>query len=328
MILAGDIGGTNSRLAVFDPQLNKVEEKVFKNSGRGSLQEIINEFRTTFHHPIDRACFAVAGPVAEGKVTLTNLSWHLEEKQLSQELGIPVVGLINDLMGHAEGIEVLSPDKFVTLHPGRAVPSGQRAVIAAGTGLGEAGLFFDSKAGRYRSFPSEGGHTDFSPTNEEEDALFKFLRGRVRYVYWELLLSGRGLRNLYDFYIASGKFAKSDEIPDKPEFAGKGPGPADVSAAGLNGSSAVAVAALELFVRLYGAEAGNLALKMLATGGVYLGGGIAPKIKDKLKSPQFFAAFAAKSTDKIQALLQQIPVHIIDFELCGLFGAANYARHM
>lgn len=328
MILAGDIGGTNSRLAIFDSNLTKIEEKVFKNAGRGSLEEIIAEFREPFSHPLDRACFAVAGPVAEGKVTLTNLSWHLEEKQLGSELKIPVVGLINDLMGHAEGIEVLPPDKFVTLHAGRPVPSGQRAVIAAGTGLGEAGLFFDAKAARYRSFPSEGGHADFSPTNEEEDALMKFLRGRVKYVYWEAVLSGRGLRNLYDFYCQSGRFKKADELPDRPEYGGAGPAPADVSAAGLTGTSPVAVAALELFVRLYGAEAGNLALKMLATNGVYLGGGIAPRIIDKLKSPQFLSAFQSKSTDKVQAIMKQIPVHVINFDLCGLYGAANYARHL
>jgi glucokinase len=328
MILAGDIGGTNSRLAVFDSDLNMVEEKVFKNAGRPSLEDIVTEFRKPFSHPIERACFAVAGPVAERKVTLTNLSWHLEEVQLAEELDVPVVGLINDLMGHAEGIEVLSPDKFITLHPGRAVPSGQRAVIAAGTGLGEAGLFYDSKSRRYRSFPSEGGHTDFSPTNDEELALWKFLRGRLKRAYWEAVLSGRGLRNLYDFYCQNGQFSKKDELPNKPEYGDAGPSPADISAAGLAGTSPVAVAALELFARLYGAEAGNLALKMLATGGVYLAGGIAPKIVSKLQRPDFLAAFQSKSTDKLEILMKEIPVHVINFELCGLYGAANYARHM
>jgi glucokinase len=328
MILAGDVGGTNSRLALFDPQLKKIEEKVFKNAGRGSLQEIIAEFRKPFQYAIDRACFAVAGPVEEGKVTLTNLSWHLEEKQLAKELAIPTVGLINDLMGHAEGIETLNPDKFITLHGGHPVPGAQRAVIAAGTGLGEAGLFFDAKSNRYRAFPSEGGHCDFSPTNDEEDALMKFLRGRLPRVYWEAVLSGRGLRNLYDFYCQSGQFKKNDEIPDPPNRTGAGPDPSEISAAGLAGTSPVAVAALELFVRLYGAEAGNLALKMLAVGGVYLGGGIAPKIAEKLKSPQFLAAFGSKSTAKVQEVMRRIPVQVINFELCGLYGAANYARHM
>jgi glucokinase len=328
MILAGDIGGTNTRLAIFDPQLNCLAQKVFPNLGRASLQEIVAEFRKPLGHAIDRACFAVAGPVAEGKVTLTNLSWHLEEKALAGELNIPLVGLINDLMGHAEGIEVLTAERFVTLHEGRPALGGQRAVIAAGTGLGEAGLFFDSKTNRYRAFPSEGGHCDFSPTNEEEDALLHFLRGRMKHVYWEAVLSGKGLRNLYDFYCASGQFAKKDELPTRPEYGAVGPGPADVSGAGMAGTSPVAVAALELFVRLYGAEAGNLALKMLATGGIYVGGGIAPRIIAKLKSPQFMTAFQAKSTEKLETLMKQIPVHVINFDLSGLHGAANYARHM
>jgi glucokinase len=328
MILAGDIGGTNSRLAIFDPQLNKVEEKVFKNAGHGGLQEIVAEFRKPLKHEIDRACFAIAGPVAQGKVTLTNLSWHLEEGPLAKELGVPRVAFINDLMGHAEGIEVLAADKFITLSAGKPIPGGTRGVIAAGTGLGEAGLIYDPRTGRYHSFASEGGHSDFSPTNEEQDALLKFLRTRMKRVSWESALSGRGLRNLYDFYCASGKFAKRDELPDKPEYAGQGPTPADVSGAGLAGTSAVAVAALELFVRLYGAEAGNMGLNTLATGGVYLGGGIAPKIAEKLKSPDFLTSFWCKSTDKIETLMRQIPIHIINFELCGLYGAANYARHM
>jgi len=328
MILAGDVGGTNSRLAIFDWDLNKVEEQVFKNAGRPSLQGIIAEFLKPFSHPIDRACFAVAGPVAQGQVTMINLSWHLEERQLSEELKIPLVTLINDLRGHAEGIAVLSADKFITLTPGQPVVGGGRAVIAAGTGLGEAGLAYDSKTKRYLSFPTEGGHSDFSPTNDEQDALMKFMRTRTPRVYWEMVLSGRGMRNLYDFYVAGGRFKKSEEIADKPEWKGAGPTPADISAAGLSGSSPVAVAALELFARLYGAEAGNFALKTLATSGVYLGGGIAPRIAAKLKSPDVLAAFQQKGSDKMEAVMKQIPLHIINFELCGLYGAANYARHL
>jgi glucokinase len=328
MILAGDIGGTNSRLAIFDPQLQKIQEQVYKNAGRASLQEIILEFIKPFGKPIDRACFAVAGPVAQGQVTMINLSWHLEEKALSQELNIPQVTLINDLRGHAEGIAVLKPDQFITLFAGNPVPGGGRAVIAAGTGLGEAGLAFDARTGRYLSFATEGGHSDFAPTDDEQDALLKFLRGRYKHVYWELVLSGRGLRNLYDFYCTTGKFKKSDELPDNPEWKGAGPPPPEISGAGMNGTSAVAVAAVELFAKLYGAEAGNFALKTLATNGVYLGGGIAPRIAAKLKSPSVLAAFQGKGSDKMEAVMKQVPLHIINFELCGLYGAANYARNL
>jgi len=328
MILAGDIGGTNSRLAIFDERMQRVYEKEFKNAGRVSLEEIVLEFLDGKSWGVDRACFAVAGPVSEGKVYMTNVNWHLEEATLASELKIAKVGLINDLMGHAEGIELLPPDKLITLNAGRAARGGTRGVIAAGTGLGEAGLFYDNRIGKYRAFPTEAGHSDLSSRNELEDAVLKFLRPKWKHVFWELVLSGRGLRNLYDFYISTGQFAKKDELPDKPEYEGKGPTPADISAAAMNGSSAVAAAAMDLFVTFYGAEAGNMALRLLATGGVYLGGGIAPKIVAKLRQPRFFEAFCAKSVDKYKDLIANIPIHIIDFELSGLYGAANYASRL
>jgi glucokinase len=320
MILAGDIGGTNSRLAIFDEQLNLVSEKAYLNEGRGGLKEIVIEFRSMFDHPVDRACFAAAGAVTDGRVTMNNLNWSLDEKQLAADLGIPRVTIINDLRGHAEGIEVLPPDKFITVYEGRPMRTGGRAIIAAGTGLGEAGLAFDSRTGRYLSFPTEGGASDFSPTNEEEDGLLQFLRKRNKRVFWELVLSGRGLRNLYDFYCQSGRFESKDFLPSDPT-------PADISAAGLAGTSAVAVAALDLFARLYGAEAGNLAVKTLATGGLYLGGGIAGKIAAKLKQPPFLKAFQSKGTDKMEAVMKLIPIKIVNFDLSGLYGAGNYARH-
>jgi glucokinase len=163
MILAGDIGGTNSRLAVFDAHCKKLDEDTIKNAGRTNLTDVVKEFlkkHTT--HKIDRACFGVAGPVADGKVKLTNLNWQLDEHSLAQELSIPKVALINDLVAHAEGIELLRPTDVVTLHEGEPVPRGNRAVIAAGTGLGEAGLVFDPDINGYRAFASEGGHSDFA----------------------------------------------------------------------------------------------------------------------------------------------------------------------
>lgn len=322
MILAGDIGGTNTRLAVFDEQFRKVEEKVFQSAGRGGLVEIVAEFLKPMSYSIDRACFGVAGPVAGGKVTLTNLSWTLDENVLSSELRIPKVALINDLMAHAEGIEVLRPEQIVTLNPGDPSRGGNRAVIAAGTGLGEAGLFWDSKANRYRAFASEGGHADFSPRNDLEIALLKFLHNTHKHVSWENVLSGPGLKNIYDFYVSPAQ-----------AFAGQGLAktqitPSDVTAAALEGSNAACVAAMDLFVSLYGSAAGNLALKMLATGGVYLGGGIAPRIIAKLRQPAFLESFRGKGVPKIAALLAAIPVHVINFEFNGLYGAANYAHNM
>jgi glucokinase len=154
------------------------------------------------------------------------------------------------------------------------------------------------------------------------------MRKRMKRVCWEEVLSGRGLRNLYDFYCETGRFAASDRLPEDPKWAGRGPSPADISAAGLAGTSPVAVAALELFARLYGAEAGNFALKTLATGGFYFGGGIAARIAAKLKLPAVLTAFRSKGSDKMEAVLKQVPVHIVNFDLCGLYGAANYARHL
>ena len=328
MILAGDIGGTNSRLAIFDESMRRVDEKEFKNAGRASLTEIAREFLAGKSWPIERACFAVAGPVAAGQVYMTNVNWHLSEKDLSKDLKIPKVGLINDLMGHAEGVELLPPETLICINRGQPVMGGTRGVIAAGTGLGEAGLFYDRGIGKYRAFPTEAGHSDLSTRNDLEDAVIKFLRPKWNHVFWELVLSGRGLRNLYDFFISTGRFSKKDELADKPEYEGKGPTPADISSAAMNGSSPIAVAAMDLFVTFYGAEAGNMALRLLATGGVYLGGGIAPKIIPKLQEPRFLESFRAKSIDKYKDLIADIPIYVITFELSGLYGAANYASRL
>src|SRR5436305_6760437 len=164
MILAGDIGGTNSRLAIFDPQLRQLEQGVIKNAGRGSFSKIVAEFLSQHRTAqIDRACFGVAGPVADGRVTLTNLMWQLDAQSLASDLSIPKIALINDLVAHAEGIELLKPEHLVTIQAGDPVARGARAVIAAGTGLGEAGLILDPHINGYRAFASEGGHADFSP---------------------------------------------------------------------------------------------------------------------------------------------------------------------
>jgi glucokinase len=307
---------------VFDMQMNKLHEQVYKNAGRGDLGEIVAEFLQSVSHPIDRACFAVAGPVAMGRVTLTNLSWELDEQQIARRFNFGKFALINDLMGHAEGIEVLTPDRVVTLWAGTPQHDGNRAIIAAGTGLGQAGLFFDRRSNRYRSFASEGGHCDYAPRNPREDRLLAFLRQRIGGpVSFENLLSGRGLRNLYDFVLTEPQFVQH-RLP-QPD-----PQPADVTKAALDGSNPAAVEAMNLFVSIYGQEAGHLALKMLATGGLYIGGGIAPKILPALRQPVFLESFRLHSVEKMQALLGRIPVHVINFEMNGLYGAANYARSL
>lgn len=322
MILAGDIGGTNTRLCLFDDQLNmqQPEPVQFPSGGGAGLGEIVRQFLSGRSIRVDRACFAVAGPVSMGRVSLTNLNWTLDEKQLEQELGIPRVALINDLVGHAEGIGVLTPERVITLHAGQPVADGNRAIIAAGTGLGEAGLVFDRHSGKYRSFATEGGHCDFAPRNDREDALLKFLRSRFGNVSFETVLSGPGIRNLYEFVVSLPEFA-SQRLPGDPQ-------PPEITAAALGGANPAAVEAMNLFVGIYGAEAGNLALKTLATGGVWLGGGIAAKIERWLRQPVFLESFRNHSVPKIQQMLAKIPVHVITFEMNGLFGAANYARSL
>ena len=327
MILAGDIGGTNTRLALFDEYFMPVgEPMIYKNAGRDSFVEMVREYLAQNLDGslgrIMRACFGVAGPVSAGRVALTNLNWQLDEMSLSEQLGVSKLALINDLVANAEGVERLQPQHLVPLNDGMAVHGGTRAVIAAGTGLGEAGLVWDRHRSSYHALPSEGGHADFAPIDDREIALLHFMRSRVEHVSWESVLSGPGLRNVYDFIISPGQLGPSAAMESSD------PTPAEISDVGSSGSNAGATAALELFVALYGAEAGNLALKLLATGGVYVGGGIAPKILDLLQSNVFLDRFNGKGPAKLHEVLKKIPIYVINFELCALYGAANYASRL
>ena len=322
MILAGDVGGTNSRLAVFDAKLNKLGEQAYSNEGRGSFTEIVREFlsasATRGGEKIDRAAFGVAGPVKDGRASMTNLPWKLDEQELSRDLKIAKVALINDLVAHAEGIELLRPEQLIVVNRGDFV-HGNRAVIAAGTGLGEAGIFWEPQQRRYRAFPSEGGHADFAPRDDRQVALHKYVRGKYPNASWERVLSGPGLRNIYDYLV---------NVEELPGLAEADPKPKAITKAAVDGTNRACVEALDLFVAIYGAESANLALKVLATGGVYIGGGIAPRIVDKLTSPTFLDPFFATGPENIRAVLRKVPVHIVNFELNGLFGAANHASRL
>jgi glucokinase len=327
MLFAGDIGGTNSRLAIFDRRLQKIFEKVTKNAGRNSFIEIVKEFFAAAPQDAVKqahmGCIGIAGPVAGGKVTLTNLSWQLDEVDLARELGLDRIVLINDLVAHAEGIELLQPDQIVQLNAGEPVKFGNRAIIAAGTGLGEAGLVWEEALGGYRAFASEGGHADFGPRTEQEISLLRYIQEtRKMTATWETVLSGPGLRNIYDFLLSPSQLGAAGALPI-PD-----PTPKDITEAALAGTNDAAIAALDLLIHFSGAEAGNLALKMLAVGGVYLGGGIAPKILKKLQSPRFMDSFTSKGPEKMRPMLKKIPVYIINFELNGLYGAANVARRL
>jgi glucokinase len=326
MILSGDVGGTHSRLALFDDNLKLLRQEVFQNAGESGLDVVARQFldRAPLEQKIGSACFGVAGPVRDGHVKLTNLKWEFDEQSLAKHLDIPRVALINDLSAHAQAVELLTPDQLIELNaPAGPRKPGNRAIIAAGTGLGEAGLVWDSAANCHHPVACEGGHCDFSPRDNREFALLEHLKKTGKPLSWEAVLSGPGLRNIYDFVIGFKQIHAVEPLVDAD------PKPAEISKAAVEKSNPACIAAMELFITCYGAEAGNLALKFLASDGIYLGGGIAPKIAPLLKaSSQFLQRFTNKGPSNIQDVLKAIPIYIINSESAALYGAANHARRM
>ncbi len=321
MILAGDIGATNSRLALFAVREGRVEpvvEATYPSRDHANLETIVKTFLSAHDLPIDVACFGIAGPVRHGRSDTTNLPWDVDAQDLAQTLQLRSVGLLNDLEAHAYGIAMLAPDDFVTVNQGALNASGNAAVIAAGTGLGEAGLYWNGQ--QHLPFAGEGGHASFAPSDPLQIELLRFLSHEFGHVSWERVLSGPGLYNIYRFLRDTGRGEESDWLTD--EMQQHDPS-AVISQAALAGTSALCRQTLDLFVGLYGAEAGNLALKLMATAGVYVGGGIAPKIIQKLTDSMFMDAFVAKG--RLKPLLQGIPVHIIMNDKVALLGAARFA---
>jgi glucokinase len=321
MILAGDIGGTNTRLALIEASndgLQIVVEKTFPSRERTSLEAAIAEFLSVHPCNLTRASFGIAGPVRNGRCEATNLPWVVDSKTLARRLGVKRIGLINDLEANSYGIAVLQGTDLVILNKGARNAKGNRAIISAGTGLGEAGMYWDGAV--HRPFPSEGGHADFAPRNNLEIELLNYLMSRYRRVSYERLVSGPGLVNVYQFLRDTGK---GEEPPWLAEELRHGEPAPIISRHAMGGKCPLCLEALELFVSLYGAEAGNLALKIMAIGGVYLGGGIAPKIISELKEPEFMNAFTAKG--RMRPLLQDIPVRVIMNPKTALLGAARHA---
>jgi glucokinase len=321
MILAGDIGATNSRLAFFSERGGRLEpgvEETYPSRDHANLETIVKTFVSAHDLPIDAACFGVAGPVRHGRSDTTNLPWDVDARELARALHIRSVGLLNDLEAHAYGIALLAPADFVTLNQGAPDASGNAAVIAAGTGLGEAGLYWDGQ--QYLPFAGEGGHASFAPSDPLQIELLRFLSHEFEHVSWERVLSGPGLHNIYRFLRDTGHGEEPDWLTH--EMQQQDPS-AVISQAALSGTNILCRQALDLFVVLYGAEAGNMALKIMATAGVYIGGGIAPKIIRKLTDSTFMAAFVAKG--RLKPLLQQIPVRVIMNDKVALLGAAQCA---
>ena len=320
-ILVGDIGGTHSRMAYYNVEGGKFScfvKEIYPSGDYSGLDAIVGKFVATYGANSELVCLAVAGPVRDGQVRTTNLPWIVDASRIAQALGLKAVTLINDLEALAYAVDVLEPKDLVVLNEGDAKATGNVAVIAAGTGLGEAGLYWDGS--RHLPFACEGGHTDFAPTDELQDELLRHLRAQFGHVSWERLVCGPGLLNIYNFLRNAGYGEEPDWL--KLEMQQADPA-SQITRHGLEGTSPLCTRALELFASLYGCEAGNLALKIMANGGVYLGGGIAPKIVDKLRGPSFLKPFTKKG--RMSDLLKAIPVRVILNDEAGLLGAARCA---
>lgn len=326
MILAGDVGGTNFRLALFrteGPALRVAWRQTFSSRGADWLEILRRARREAGAVPVDAACVAVAGPVEGGEALLTNLGWRISAHELARELALPAASVLNDLEAAAGGLLCLEPTALATLQAGAGDGRGNRVLCSPGTGLGEAALVSDGAG--WLAVASEGGHASFSPLDDEDRELAGWLAERHGHVSWERVLSGPGLVALYEFQRDVRGLEEPRELAlelAREERA------AVVTRAALERGTPIAVRTLERFARLLGVEAGNLALKFLARGGVYLGGGIVPRIRSfierpGLERPCFLEGFLAKG--RMRALLERLPVRIVLDPDCALLGAARHA---
>jgi glucokinase len=321
MILAGDVGGTKVHLALYDFSNGKLaytRDQRFPAKDYAGLEEIVKEFLGA--EKVTAACFGVPGPVRDGRLRLTNLPWTLDSRELSHSLDIANVFLINDLEANGYGVAELNSEQIYTLSEGDTSQIGNRALIAAGTGLGEGLLIWNGHT--HTPYPCEGGHGDFAPRNEDEIDLLRFLKqkynGRISY---ERVLSGMGLTNIYEFLREVRGLEESPALSER--IATEDPN-AVITELALAAKSEICEKALDMMVSIYGAEAGNLALKLLSVGGVYIGGGIAPRILEKLKDGTFIKAFTDKG--RLSQLLINMPVRVILESRAALLGAAAYAE--
>lgn len=324
MILAGDVGGTSTLLGLFEhgePGLELIADGVFASADYYSLEEIIKTFLENDSGNVDGACFGVPGPVQNGKAKLPNLPWIVESSSLRETLGRSQVWLINDLEANAYGLNELTDSDFFVLNQGEANPNGNAAIISAGTGLGEAGMH--NNEGRLIPFATEGGHADFAPRNELEIELLSYLIGKFGNVSFERVLSGQGFVNIYEFLRDTNRAEEPEWLA--LEIANQNEPAAAISKNALAGKAKICEQTLDIFISLYGAEAGNLALKMLATNGIYVGGGIAPKVLSAFKTNAFVESFTAKG--RMSSLLEKIPIRIVLNDKAAFLGAAHYAQY-
>jgi len=321
MILAGEIGATGTRLAAFEKEgsrLQLVVEKTYMSQEHSSLSEIIAAFIKAEGIAAHSACFGVAGPVRRGRSKISNLPWVIDSRDLAKQLKLDSVGMINDLEAYAYGIDGLDSKDFVTLNEGSEDAEGNRAVISARTGLGVAGMYWDGY--RHHPFACEGGHSDFAPRNALEMELLAYLQKKYGRISYERLLSGPGIKNIYDFLRDAHK---ADEPQWLKEQIGSAPDPpALISQLAQEGKAAICDQTLRIFVSIYGAETGNCALNFLSTGGIFIGGSVAAKNVSKMKDPIFMESFLDKG--RMVDLLKEIPVTIVLNDDSGIIGAARY----
>ena len=322
LLLAGDIGGTKTNLAVFSFEKGvraPLAEATFPSNDYASLEAVAAEFLAQTGFTVERAAFGVAGPVIEGEATITNLPWVMSEQQLAETLDLFSVTLLNDLVAIANAVPLLEGEDVQTLHRGELSPGGAIAVVAPGTGLGEAYLTWDGS--RYHAYASEGGHADFAPVNAIQVELLRYLQERRGHVSYESVCSGKGLPNIYDFLKESCYGEEPAWLADQLASADDRTPIIVKGALDQERSCDLCGITLDIFVSILGAEAGNMALKVLASGGVYLGGGIPPRILPALDQ-DFMEAFWNKG--RFSHLLSQIPVHVILNSKAALLGAACF----
>src|SRR5213080_4019738 len=321
MILAGDIGATRVLLAAYQnegSQLQCVVQRLYKTQDHSGIAEVLKDFVNTEGVPVHAACFGVAGPVRAGKSKISNLEWTIDSRELASQLKLGSVGLLNDLEAYAYGVDALASTDFITLSEGAEDSEGNRVVISARTGLGVAGLYWDGF--RHHPFACEGGHSDFAPRNDLEVELLQYLLKKYGRISCERILSGPGIKNIYDFL----RDTKKEDEPQwlREQISGAPDPPALISQIALENKSSICDRTLSIFVSIYGAETGNCALHFMATGGIFIGGSIAAKIVPKMKDPIFMQSFLNKG--RMEPLLKEMPVKIVLNDDSGIIGAARY----
>jgi glucokinase len=321
MILAGEIGATRARLAAFDIDGNWVHmvvEKTYMSQQHDGLSGILADFIKSEGIPVHSACLGVAGPVRAGRSKISNLPWVIDSRDVAKQLRLDSVGLLNDLEAYAYGIDGLDSKDFITLSEGAEEAEGNRAVISAKTGLGMAGLYWDGY--RHHPFACEGGHTDFAPRNELQMELLAYLQKKHGRISCERILSGPGIKNIYDFLRDEHKAEEPEWL--RTELAAAPDPPALISKTAMEGKAAICDQALSIFVSVFGAQTGNCALNFMSTGGIFIAGTIAGKIAPKMKDPLFMESFLDKG--RMEAILKDMPVKIVANDDCGMIGAARY----